>query len=171
MPLKPRFARQVWWMAGVLGCVALGAATGGLTLAESGHREAIYVGSFGDKRGADTLRQDLVEVLKHTPGLAVVDSADKADAVVEGAGEVWVKGYYTLNPRQRMVSSEVRRVYAGYLSIELKDKHNATLWSYQATPKPEGGEDVPRWMATQAVKKLLVALDKMPPAPPERGAR
>ena len=48
---------------------------------------------------------------------------------------------------------------------------NATLWSYQATPKPQGGEDVPRTMATQAVKKLLVALDKMPPAPPERGAR
>jgi hypothetical protein len=164
-------ARSVGWIAAALAWVAWSAAIGGQTTVELSRVHSIYVGSFGQKQGADTLRQDLVDVLKHTSRLTVVTSPSQADARVEGTGEVWVKGYYTLNPRQRMVSSEVKRVYAGYLSIELKDQRNETLWSYLATPPSQGSEDVPRTMAAQAVKKLLAALEAPPPQAAQPGAR
>jgi len=132
--------------------------------------QSVYVASFGEKPGADQLRQSFIESLKRSSNLTLADSAQKADAVVSGAGEVWVKGYYTLNPRQRMYSADARRVYAGQLSLEMKDKRNETIWSCQIPP-PIEGEDAPRTMASQAVKKLVAALDKMPAAPAQRGAR
>jgi phosphate transport system substrate-binding protein len=126
----------------------------------------VYVDSFGDSRGAMGLREKIVSELEKSRRFHVVDSASAADAVLAGSGEVWVKSYYSLNPRNRSVNSETQALFAGYLSIELKDKKGQTLWSYLATPHSSAAGDVSRNLAKLVVKKLVTAPSDPPTAAP-----
>ena len=125
----------------------------------------VYVDSFGDKPGSMDLRGKIISELAKSGRFHLVESASEADAVLAGSGEVWVKSYYSLNPRNRSVNSETQALYAGYLSIELKDKKGETLWSYLATPHSSAAGDVSRNLAKLVVKKLLTA----PADPPTAG--
>ena len=125
----------------------------------------VYVDSFGDKPGGMDLRGKIVSELEKSRRFHVVDSASAADAVLAGSGEVWVKSYYSLNPRNRSVNSETQALYSGYLSIELKDKNGETLWSYLATPHSSATGDVSRNLAKLVVKKL----ESAPADPPTAG--
>ena len=81
----------------------------------------------------------------------------EAQAVLAGTGEVRVKGHVSLNPRNGTINGDTQALYAGYLSIELRDKKGDTLWSYLATPHSSASPDVARDLASLAVKKLLAA--------------
>lgn len=125
----------------------------------------VYVDSFGNKPGAVDLRGKIISELEKSPRFHVVENASEADAVLAGSGEVWVKSYYSLNPRNRSVNSDTQALYAGYLSIELKDKKGETLWSYLATPHSSAAGSVSRNLAKLVVKKL----DAAPADPPTAG--
>lgn len=123
-----------------------------------GSVKRVYVGSFGDKTGALELRDNVAALLRKSHSVVVVKTPEEADAVLAGSGEVWVKGHFSLNPRQREVNADSQPIYGGYVSVELKGKGDETLWSYLATPRRYVGGDVFRDMADHVVKKLVETL-------------
>jgi hypothetical protein len=132
-------------------CFALPAATEPLPV------ERIFVGSLGNSAEAQQIRRALIEELGHIK-IKVVEAAGAADATLTGTGEVWIKGYYSLNPRARVVGDDTHPIYGGYLSVELKGPQNEVLWSYLVTPRRYGPDPISRNLADQIVKKLREVL-------------
>ena len=97
----------------------------------------------------------VIEVIRHTHRLSLVQSADQADAVLEGKGGLWIRGYRSLSPRARVDPSSAEPVYAGYLSIKVQGKDGETLWSYFANPKRVSFGDLKHDLAAQLVGKLV----------------
>ena len=119
----------------------------------------VFVGSFGSSAEALEVQQALVEELRKHAKLAIADSAAASDAVLTGSGGVYIKGYYSLNPRARTIGEDAHPVYGGYFSVELQGAQNEVLWSYLVTPHRFGRpEPIGRNLATQIVKKLREAL-------------
>ena len=121
--------------------------------------ERIFVGSFGKSDQAAQIRQAVMGELRRHGKLKLVASPEAADGILTGSGEVWIKGYYSLNPRARSLNEDAHPIFGGYLSVELKGKGNAVLWSYLATPHRFGPDAISRNLAAQVVKKLRQALD------------
>jgi len=116
----------------------------------------VFIGSFGDKPGAGSLRSHVVSEIEKSHILRIAKDVAQADAVLGGKGEVWVKEHYSLNPRSRSLD-DAHTVYAGYLSVELQGKKDETLWSYLAPPH-SAGENVDRDLARLVVRKLTDAI-------------
>lgn len=116
----------------------------------------VYVDALGEKKGANELREALVERLRKTDEVQVVSTAGEADAVITGSGEIWIKGYYNTSARPSK-NNEVP-IYGGMLSVELKGKNDETLWSYLVTPSKMRWKSVAQDLAAQTVKKLVETL-------------
>jgi hypothetical protein len=107
----------------------------------------------------DDVRKDLIAALRKSKLFDVVATADQADAVLSGGGKIWRKGFYSLNPRAGTSPSNGQPVYGGFLSVELKDRHGETLWSYLATPR-SGSTDAAGDLSRDVVKHLAGSLSK-----------
>jgi hypothetical protein len=118
----------------------------------------VFVGSFGTSAEAQQVQHALIDELRRHGKPEIADSAAKSDAALTGSGEVYVKGYYSLNPRARSVGEDAHPTYGGYISVELKGRQNEVLWSYLVTPHRLGPEPIGRNIATQIVKRLREAL-------------
>ena len=118
----------------------------------------LYVEPFAIKGGSETVRQDLIAQLRKLNSISIVSSASDADATLSGDGEMWIRGYRSLNPRSGRSPSNGTPVYGGFLSIELKDAKGETLWSYLATP---GGpsQNISKDLSKQVAKHLAAALN------------
>jgi len=153
--------RVLVWMAMTV-CLCGGPIAPGQTAETLGAVKRIYVEAFAGKPGAEALRAELIGELiaasRKTHRIAVVKSAQDADAVLSGTGESWIRGYYSLNPRVRTVNGDAHPIYGGYLSVELKGRQDETLWSYLVTARPFGPEDIDRNLAGQIVRRLAEAL-------------
>lgn len=113
----------------------------------------IYVEPFANKQ--DSLREETIRLLKSRKDIQVVSSVDDADKVLTGTDQTYIKGYLARNPRVRYKNSDSRPVFGGYVSVELKDRQDETLWSYLVTPRRFGPEDLSKNLAGQIVDKLL----------------
>jgi phosphate transport system substrate-binding protein len=113
----------------------------------------IYVEPFTTRDGSQKLRADVIGELRKQSSVAVTETESAADLLLGGGGEVWVKGYVSLNPRSGRSPSSGQAVYAGYLSVELRNKRGETLWSDLVTP---GGatEDVFKDLAKRIAKHV-----------------
>jgi len=116
----------------------------------------VYVEPFPVKAGSEKLREDLVAQLRKL-SFSIVSSEADADAIVAGDGETWIKGYRSLNPRSGRLPSNGEPVYAGFLSVELKDTKGDTLWSYLVTLDP-ASENISKDLSKQIAKHLTDAL-------------
>jgi hypothetical protein len=116
----------------------------------------VYVEAFPAKTGSEKLREDFISELRKLSFTIVAAEAD-ADVIVAGNGETWIKGYRSLNPRSGRSPSNGEPVYAGYLSIELKDPMGDTLWSYLVTLGPDS-ENISKDLSKQIAKHLTEAL-------------
>jgi phosphate transport system substrate-binding protein len=125
----------------------------------------IFIDSFGDKPGASDLRDQVSSEMRKSPAFRIVSGRPDAEFILTGTGEIWVKSHYSMNPRNRTISSS-QAVYTGYLSVELQDKKGETLWSYLATPHSSGTHDVAGILARLAVTNLLRRPLDAPAAPP-----
>src|SRR5580692_12563734 len=103
----------------------------------------LYVEPFPAKAGSEALRDDVIAQLRKLSSISVVSDPGTADAVLSGEGEIWIKGYQSLNPRSGRSPSNGTAVYGGYLSVELRDPRGETIWSTLATPA-NGAADVPK---------------------------
>lgn len=95
------------------------------------HLHTLQIASMGNGTGSKELRQRIIERLSKSSRLRVVDDASSADAILRGASNIWTTGTVSLEPHSRSTS---QTNYQGYLSVELVDKNNQTLWSYLITP-------------------------------------
>jgi phosphate transport system substrate-binding protein len=116
----------------------------------------IFVDAFQGKRGSSELRDRVVSRLRASRDVKVVDNAPGADFVVRGTGEIWLKGYVSVNPHP--TASVHEPVYGGYLSLEVQRKSGEVLWSYLVTPGRLHWSATDQDMADRIVKLMLVAL-------------
>ena len=153
------FRATLWWLV-LISCALADRAT-----AQEGQIPSVrrlYVEPFTVKDGKEDLRQALISQLRKLKFLSVVATRSAADASLSGSGEVWVKGYQSLNPRSGRWPSGGTPIYSGFLSVELKDAKGETLWSYLASPA-SGSEDIAKSLTENVVKHLAKAL--APPSP------
>ena len=91
----------------------------------------------------------------------MVDDAASADFILSGSGETYIKGYVGTNPRVRYINSDAKPVYGGFLSVELKNREHDPVWSYLATPRRFGSEDINRNLAGQIIHRLTAAIEEL----------
>lgn len=120
----------------------------------------LYVEEFATKAGAEALQHDLALELRKLSAVSLVSQEANADVIVGGGGEIWIRGYRSLNPRSDRLLANGTPVYTGYLSVELKDNHGVTLWSDLVTPGGEPG-DISKDLAKRIVRHLAEALDRL----------
>ncbi len=138
----------VWWF----GMLVLSAQV--VNRLDEVHR--VYLAFPLDKPSLAKVKSSLERSLEQS-GVQVVPSSTNADAVLSASGDVYVKGYVSLNPRSGTGPGHGEPVMGGYLSVELKGKGNETLWSYLATPK-FGSTQIERELSKQVTKELLTAI-------------
>jgi phosphate transport system substrate-binding protein len=125
----------------------------------TGTIKRIYVEPFTTKAGAETLRGDVIGELRKHSSLTIVSAAPEADAILGGGGEIWIKGYRSLNPRSGRLPSDGTPFYSGYLSVELRDRDGETLWSDLVTPKA-ASQDVSKDLSKRIAKDVTLALER-----------
>lgn len=128
--------------------------------AQLGGVKRLYVEPFTLKNGSEKLREDVIAQLRKVNTISVVPEKSEADAVLSGDGEIWIKGYQSLNPRSGRSPSNGTPVYAGFLSVEVKDAKGETLWSYLVTPGA-ASEDISKELAKRIARHLAEALEKL----------
>ena len=126
-------AWKIGWACGVLAGYAFASA-------QTGAIKRLYIEPFVTKMGAEKLRDDVIAELRKLRSVSLAPSETGADAILGGGGEIWIKGYRSLNPRSGRWPSNGTPVYAGYLSVELRDPKVETIWSYLATPGGASGD-------------------------------
>jgi hypothetical protein len=149
-------------------CFALVCMMIGLALAQQTARgtpvRQIYVEPFTTQAGSEKFRDEVIRALGNLHDVSLTQDKASADAVLGGGGSVWIKGYRSHNPQLGSVPANGSPIYNGFLSVELRDKEDQTLWSYLATP-PEASGDVAKDLATQIVSKLASALNQIEVGP------
>jgi phosphate ABC transporter phosphate-binding protein len=115
----------------------------------------IQVGSMGDGSDAAALRARIVDRLEKSGRLRVVEDASAADVILRGTSGIWATGTVSLHPRSKAAAETI---YQGYLSLELVDRSNHTLWSYLVTPSRFRTANITDDLAEHAVAHLLDAL-------------
>src|SRR5215469_6533999 len=122
-----------------MGCWLLSASAG---QGSDSAAKRLFVEPFTTKTSAEELREDVTAELRKLSSVSVVPDEGNADLVLGGGGEIWVNGYRSFSPRSHMkMPTNGTPIYGGYLSVELKNKHGVTVWSYLATPSA-ASEDV-----------------------------
>ena len=117
----------------------------------------LFIEPFMTRADSEKLREDLIAEVRKQDSVAIVQDEANADFVVGGGGEVWIKGYRSLNPRSGRRPSNGTAIYSGFLSVELRNTRGETLWSYLATPSV-GAEDVSKDLSKRIARNLVAAL-------------
>ncbi len=125
----------------------------------------LYVEPFTTRSGSEKLREDVIAELRKLGSIPLASGESGAGLILGGGGEIWIKGYRSLNPRSGRAPSNGNPVYAGYLSVELRDAAGETLWSYLATPGAASG-DVSKDLAKRIAKHVAAALEQEAPLRP-----
>jgi hypothetical protein len=89
------------WIARFLCCCAMAGLSPSLAW-QSGKTLAgrrLYVEPFTTKAAPERLREYVVAELSKLSPVSLVSSESGADAILGGGGEIWIKGYRSLNPR------------------------------------------------------------------------
>jgi phosphate ABC transporter phosphate-binding protein len=134
---------------------AVAAHADGQTASSFSSIKKLYVESFGSGKQADVLRRSLLARLKKSGEYQIVDSVSNADAILKGDGQVWVKGYFTINSRAAAANRQA--VYAGFLSVEITGKDGEPLWSCLVTPSKFSWSNIADDLADNLTQELLLA--------------
>jgi phosphate transport system substrate-binding protein len=127
-------------------------------LAPAWRAKRLYVEPFTVKAGSENLREDLITQLRKRISLSLVSDPAMADVTLSGGGEIWIKGYRSLNPRSGRQPSNGTPVYAGFLSVELKNSRGETIWSDLVTPSATS-EDISKNLSQRIAKHVAEALE------------
>jgi len=119
-------------------------------------KKRLFIDAFEGKLGSAQLRDKVAARLRGDRNWRVVESPSEADAIVDGAGAIWIKGYVSNSPHASATWREP--VYSGYLSLSVKDKRGETLWSYLVTPGRMHWNGVDQDMANHIVRLMDAAL-------------
>jgi phosphate ABC transporter phosphate-binding protein len=137
-------------------CTAAGSCTaaGAESIDSLAEVKRVYVPAFTGGPEAAHLRESFMH---HIDGghFQVVQSPQEADAILHGVGEVWLKGYVSINGRTP--SSDRQAVFAGYLAVEVTGRDGEPLWSWLTTPGRLSWSNIVDNLAGRAAKKLSEA--------------
>lgn len=121
--------------------------------------ERLYVEPFITKTGAEDFQKGVTTELRKLGSVTLAPNESKADLILGGGGEVWVRGYRPFSPRSEMrLPTNGTPVYSGYLAVELKNKDGVTLWSDLVTPGLSSG-DVAKDLSRLIAKHVAYALE------------
>ena len=120
----------------------------------AGAVSSLFVETFHGGSQSATLRDSLVRHLSKS-GFRVVLNRKDADAIIEGTGQVWVRGFTTTNSRSPATNRQA--VFAGYLSLEMISPGGEPLWSCLVTPGKLVWNNVVDDLAGRATKKMADA--------------
>jgi phosphate transport system substrate-binding protein len=123
--------------------------------AAKGHARTIRVESLGDGSTAEALRARVIERLKTSSDLKVIEGQSAADLVLRGTSSIWPTGNISLNPRS---NSARQTIYQGYLSVELANNTGEPLWSYLVTPSHFRTASITDDLADHLVAHLIDAV-------------
>jgi phosphate transport system substrate-binding protein len=127
--------------------------------AQAAQSKRLYVEPFTTKEGSEKLRDDVTVELRKLTSVSLAANESAADLILGGGGEIWVRGYRSLNPRAGERPSNGTPVYGGFLAVELRDRKGETLWSYLVTPGAASG-DMSRNLSKQIAKHVADALQQ-----------
>ncbi len=130
-----------------------------LQLAGAAEIRKLFVEPFTTNVGAEKLREHTIAELRKVNSVSLVQNESNADVILGGGGEIWVRGYQSLNPRSGRLPSDGNPVYGGYLSVELRDRSGETLWSYLVTPGA-GSDDVSKQLSKKIARQVAEALEQ-----------
>jgi phosphate ABC transporter phosphate-binding protein len=123
------------------------------TAQELSQVKKLNIGQVQGRVGSAELRNSLIKNLRKTGGFELVEKPEQADAVLEGAGQLWIKGHIAINPRAPQNNRQT--VYGGYLSVEVTGKDHEVLWSYLATPSNLAWGGVTDDLSKNVIKELI----------------
>jgi phosphate ABC transporter phosphate-binding protein len=129
----------------------------------------LYLEPFGSEKQDDVMRRSLTAHLKKSGRYQIVDSASQADAILKGDGQIWVKGYFTINSRAPAANRQP--VYTGFLSVEIIGKGGEPLWSYLVTPSKISWAKVADDLSGNLVDEMLLASKSAAVAGPAPAAK
>jgi phosphate ABC transporter phosphate-binding protein len=115
----------------------------------------IEVAQLGSGNSAEALRQRIIDRLKKSARLKIVEGASNPDVTLRGESNIWATGTIKLNPHS---GGATQTVYQGYLSVELVGGTGQTLWSYMVTPSKFRTASITDDLADQIVTRLLAAI-------------
>jgi phosphate transport system substrate-binding protein len=118
----------------------------------------VYVEPMSGGNGAAQLYHSLVKQLRKNGIFRQVATSSQADAVINAAGEIWVKGHITTSPRTPKANRQA--IYAGYLSAEVVGADNAVLWSYLVTPSKLSLGSFSDNLAGNLIREMAAAREK-----------
>ncbi len=110
---------------------------------------------MGTGDAADALRLRIIDRLKKSGRVRVVEGAAGEDVSLHGESHIWATGTIKLNPHS---GGATQTVYQGYLSVELVGSTGQTLWSYLVTPSRFRTTGITDDLADQMVTRLLEAI-------------
>jgi phosphate ABC transporter phosphate-binding protein len=115
--------------------------------------KTLCVEPFTGGAEAVRLRDSLVRQLSKSRRFQLVQYPTDADVILKGSGQIWVRGYFRINPRTP--GNDRQAVYTGYLSLEVVGAGHQTLWSWLVTPSRLAWSNVVDDMASHAARKLI----------------
>ncbi|HWX41772.1 MAG TPA: substrate-binding domain-containing protein [Blastocatellia bacterium] len=124
----------------------------------------LYVGSLGTEKEAAAIRQRMVDRLRASGKLRIVENLTEADGAITGTCRIWITGH--ISPSVRAFKSNRSPVYSGFLSTELIGKSGMPLCSYLVTPSKVPFKGIINDLADRLAGKLLKALEEEAPAEP-----
>ncbi len=149
---RARFAIRAVMFALLAGYCAGAAAQPAASLADV---KTLFVATFGGAGDGALLHESLVRRLAKSDRFRIVQSAREAEAIVNGTGEIWIRGFTSTNVRTP--SAHRQNVYNGYLSIEVVSREGQQLWSWLVTPSNLVWNSIADDLAGRAAKKLIEA--------------
>jgi phosphate ABC transporter phosphate-binding protein len=153
----PRPAKLLWrlWLAVVI--LALTASGLQAQMAQViSQAKKLYLEPFQGEDG-NILRAALIKQLQKEKTFQLVDSEADADVVIEGSGEIWIRGYVTTN--SRAPSMNTRAVMGGYLSVKVIGRDRRPLWSYTVLPDRLIWTSVADDLARNTAKAMVGAVE------------
>jgi phosphate ABC transporter phosphate-binding protein len=139
-------------------CVLAGSA---LAAQAPGGAQRLYVATFTTKTGADQLQKDVTSELRKLNSVSIVANESNADLILDGGGEIWIKGYRSFSSHtHEKLPTNGMPIYGGFLSVELKNKSGASLWSYLVTPSGDS-LDVAKDLSRRIAMQLADALERV----------
>jgi hypothetical protein len=102
----------------------------------------------------------VLQKLKASGAVELVDNAAQADAVLHGDATIWLSSYVSMSPRSKAAE---QALYRGFASAEMTGKDGRTLWSYLVTPRSSGWKNITDDLGDQLAQALLSALEKKEP--------
>jgi hypothetical protein len=113
-----------------------------------GDVKKIFVATLGDGRGAEIIRQKIINQLTNSGHITVVDSADEADATFNGVARLHRYGLY-----DDLVTS-------GEAVVRLLGKNKQILWTDEDSRSKFPGYGSANKMSTKIADKLVLDLTK-----------